>query len=60
MNYRVIWPAAWVLTKRPEVLVGFLAGMAFDVGCDDCSADTGKCDVYTCLKTWIDLWKEIV
>ena len=45
------------ITKRPEVLAGFLASIAFDDGCDECPADTGDCDVHTCVKTWID-WLE--
>ena len=48
------------ITESPEVLAGFLASIAFDVGCADSPADTGKCDVYTCMKTWIDWRKEIV
>ena len=41
------------ITTRPEVLAGFLASIAFDVGCDDCPADNGKCDVKTCHDTWL-------
>lgn len=48
------------LTNSPEVLAGFLASIAFDAGCDECPADTGKCDVKTCQDTWLEwLNKEV-
>lgn len=42
------------LTKSPEALAEFLAGMAFDAVCVECPANTGKCDVKTCQDTWLE------
>lgn len=41
------------MTEIIEIVAKQMADVMFSAGCDDCPADTGKCDVMTCTDAWI-------
>lgn len=45
------------ITASKETLARFLSDLTFGRGCDECPADTGDCDVNTCVYTWLQ-WLE--
>lgn len=46
------------LTESPEILAGVVSDIMFDAGCDNyCPADTGECDMTSCVATWL-AWLE--
>ena len=46
------------LTESPEILAGVMSDIMFDAGCDNyCPADTGECDMTSCVSAWL-AWLE--